>query len=97
MHPNYDANTRSFLREPCDVRSTRILLEYHTQPMLDRKFISLSFARDHDESGAKRSTRADFSLLNKFSSVSSDLDPPDLDRSSLGTQVREYTDYQRLG
>lgn len=56
--------------------------------MLGRKFISLSFSRDRDESGAKRSTRADFSLLNKFSWVSSDLDPPDLDRSSLGTQVR---------
>lgn len=79
---------RSFSREATCLRSTRILLEYHAQPMLGRKFISLSFSRDRDESGAKRSTRADFSLLNKFSWVSSDLDPPDLDRSSLGIQVR---------
>jgi len=44
---------------------------------------SLNFARDRNESGAKRSMRTDLSLLEKFSPISSDLDPPKLDRSSL--------------
>jgi len=64
MYLNYDADSRSFSGE---ATCLRILFEYHAQSMLECEFISLNFARDRNESSAKRSMRIDFSLLDKFS------------------------------
>lgn len=94
MHPNYDAQIRDLFR----TRPTYLLREYTastyrifragSQRSVARVCLIKHSRRDRDESGAKRSTRADFSLLDKFPRF-----PPIsilriLDRSSLGAILR---------
>lgn len=60
----------------------------HLQLMLNRKFLLLRFTRNHDESGAKRSTRVHFSLPDEFSQFPSVAILLQISNISLETQVR---------
>lgn len=79
----------SKLHNTCyEIQKCRDFCRIFTVNLTNRKFLSLRFTRNHDENGAKRSTRVDFSLSDEFSP------PSDLEHFSGNSGApREYTDY----